>query len=157
MPLRVSKNNTQNCIMATSQRYAFSLRALSIVLKRRNQIGLIFAWGRDVFVVFRELCGCAASPCDDQTVKIKKGISSTTYRTGIRCAQTATVLMFIFNQSWCFNNLWRATCKLLMWATSKTCKILDMHSNIKPNPWSTGVFAFHICFGDLVKGVQWGK
>lgn len=130
--------------MTISQRYAFFLSALSIVLKQRYQIGLIFARDRDVFVVFRELHGRAASSCDDQTVKIKKRISSTTYGTGIHSAQTATVLMFIFNRSWCFNNLWRATCKLLMWAKSKTCKILDMRRNIKPNPRSTRVFCFHI-------------
>lgn len=70
----------------------------------------------------------------------KKRISSTTYGTGIHSTQTATVLMFIFNSSWCFNNLWRATCKRLMWAKSKTCKILDMRRNIKPNPRNTRVF-----------------
>lgn len=126
--------------MTINQRYAFFLSALRTVLKRRYQIGLIFARDRDVFVVFRELHGHTASSCDDQTVKIKKRISSTTYGTGIHSAQTATVLMFIFNRSWCFNNLWRATCKLLMWAKSKTCKILDMRSNIKPNPRSTRLF-----------------
>lgn len=42
--------------------------------------------------------------------------------------------------SGCLNNLWIATYKLLIWAKLQSCKTLDIHRDIKPNPWCKGAF-----------------